>query len=571
MKTLFPSKKIAIGYGLLFLLALVLRFYQLNIPMLSEQEASLALQAAGMPAAAPASMSGLAAVIAPILFLFGKSETTARVIPAVFGLLIIFTPFLFRKYLGDKAAVILSILLMFDPSIAAYSRQVNGVMLSLTGLLFAVGFLLNRRYIGAGIAAGFALLGSPSFWPGLLAIGLAGWLTYRKAGSVDELDDQGFPGLEQDDLIKAGIALLGTILLLGSVFMTRPAGMAAPIIQLWSYLQGWAGGISADASLMVMSLLLYQPVVLFMGITESILEIRSGDRKGKFLLWWFFLALMLSVAYPSRGFDSMVFVFLPLLVLSARCIIRIIERSEKPDMVAFGQMTLTILLLLFSWMNFIVVKFPLDNQEATLHMLAAAGGLLLLMIATILIRMGWPSIQCWTGLWMGLAVVFGIYAISTAWRSAGLGKNPETEVWNYQGITSEMDLLTKTAGDISEFNVSSRTGINIVALNYPSNALKWALRDFTSVNDATSLPSLSNPAIVITAGEEVPSLAKAYRGQDFALTRRTSWSLILPEEWIKWIAWREVPSNSDQIILWARADLFPGAEKNAPATISPAE
>jgi hypothetical protein len=45
--------------------------------------------------------------------------------------------------------------------------------------------------------------------------------------------------------------------------------------------------------------------------------------------------------------------------------------------------------------------------------------------------------------------------------------------------------------------------------------------------------------------------------------------LILPEEWIKWYAFREVPSEKQQIILWARTDLFPGAAKTAPATITP--
>jgi hypothetical protein len=232
-------------------------------------------------------------------------------------------------------------------------------------------------------------------------------------------------------------------------------------------------------------------------------------------------------------------------------------------------MALTILLIPFSWMNLLAISFPIEGQEEALRMAASAGGILLLVVATILIHMGWPSKQAWTGLWMGLAVLMGVCTISTAWRSAGLGKNPQAEVWAYDGVTSEMDLLQKTAGDLSEWNVASRTGINIVVMNYPSSALKWALRDFSSVSDTQALPSLSNPAIVITANEEVPSLAKAYRGQDFALTHRTAWDLILPEEWIKWIAWREVPSDDQQVILWARTDLFPGAAKTAPATIIP--
>jgi hypothetical protein len=577
MTKTFSSNKFAIGYSLLLILALILRFHQLNIPMLGEQEASIALQAAGRPVNDTFQAPGLVALLAPVLFLLGKSETAARLIPAVFGTALIFAPFFFKRQLGNKTAIALSILLMFDPSFAAFSRQVNGTVISVCGFVIAAAFLLNRKFIGAGIAAGFALIASPFIWPGILAVWLAFVIAYRRDDSQEDIEDDSLNEpretftFEKNDLLTAAIALAVTLVLIGSAFLTRMCGIAAPFLNLSAYLQGWFKGSGVPASLMLLSFILYQPFVLFSGLYDGFRALKKGDRTGKFLFTWFFFSLLLTVIYSSRGFDSLVFVFIPLLALSARCIIGIIEAAEKPDLPAYGQMVLTILLIPFSWMNILAVTFPVDSQEEALRIAAAAGGLLLLVIATILIRMGWPSKQCWTGLWLGLAIVIGVFTVSTAWRSTGLGKNPQAELWNFKGVSSELDLLQKTAGDLSEFNVSSRTGINIVVLNYPSSALKWALRDFTSVNDARVLPSLSNPAIVITENQAVPSLAKAYRGQDFAITRQTSWDLILPEEWIKWIAWREAPSDSQQAILWARTDLFPGAEKTAPATISPVQ
>jgi hypothetical protein len=573
----FSSNKYAIGYFILLILALVLRFHQLNIPMLGEQEAAIALKAAGTPVNGATDAPGLVALLAPVFFLFGKSETAARLIPAVFGTALIFAPFFFKRQLGNKMAITLSILLMFDPSIVAFSRQVNGTVISVCGLVFAAAFLVNRKYIGAGILTGFALISSPYIWPGILAVWLAFIIAFRKNEDQTENEDESPDELQEtfvigkSDLLTATIALVMMLVLFGSAFLTRMSGIAAPVLNLTAYLQGWFKGSGVPVSLMLFSFILYQPFVFFSGLYDGFRALKTGDRTGKFLFSWFFFSLLLTMIYPSRGFDSLVFVYIPLLALSARCIIRIIEAAEKPDLPAYGQMALTILLIPFSWMNFLVIKFPVDSQEEALRIAAAAGGLLLLAIATILIRMGWPSKQCWTGLWLGLAVLIGVFTVSTTWRSTGFGKNPQAELWNYNGVSSELDLLQKTAGDLSEFNVSSRTGINIVVLNYPSSALKWALRDFSSVNDARVLPNLSNPAIVITENQAVPSLAKAYRGQDFAISQQTSWDLILPDEWIKWIAWREVPSESQQAILWARTDLFPGAEKTAPAAITPVQ
>jgi hypothetical protein len=253
----------------------------------------------------------------------------------------------------------------------------------------------------------------------------------------------------------------------------------------------------------------------------------------------------------------------------AKSVWRIILSTERPEIPALGQMVLVVLLVIFSWMNVIVLKFPIEGQDNILRSVAAVGSLVLLLVASLLIRMGWPPRQASTGLWMGLAILLAIFSFFYRMACCRLGQHPQAELWNYDGITEEIDLLKRTAGDLGEWNINTRQSINIVILDFPSAALKWGLRDFENVKEDTELPNLSNPAVVITRNEKVPSLANSYRGQDFALTRRTSWSLVMPSEWIKWYAFRELSSETEQIILWARTDLFPGAAKTAPATINP--
>ncbi|NMB53424.1 MAG: hypothetical protein GYA15_01875 [Leptolinea sp.] len=573
MKKSYPLY-VLIGYALLFLLAVVLRFNNLGNPLLSEKEAGIALQAAGSTVSTAGMLSGTegwTAILSSVFFALGKSEFTARLLSAVFGTLLIFVPFLFSKNLGKETALILSVLVMFEPGMIAYSRQVNGAIITICGLLFFAGFFLNRRFVLAGLAAGLAAVGSPILWPAAIAFCLTFWLAKKKQNGDTDISDQmtACLSLERKEWVTFICSLGLTVVIMGSAFFTHPIGAAAPILNLAAYLRGWLTVSNLSPFLMLLSFLLYQPFITLFGLFEGIRYSRLDDTSTGLLLWWFVFSTLLVVIYPSRSMDLLLISYIPLLVLAARCIWRIIRSLEKPDIPAYGQMILVILLIPFCWLNVIVLKFPIEGQDSWLRAAAAGGALGLLIIASFLIRMGWPPRQASTGLWMGLAILSAIFMFSTAWRSAGLGMHPETELWNYAGITSEMDLLSRTAADLSEWNVSSRDGINIVILDYPSTAMKWGLRNFNSVKEYQSLPGLSNPAVVITAGKQVPALAEAYRGQDFALVRKTNWSLIMPDDWIKWFAFRQLPTETEQVILWARTDLFAGAARTAPATINP--
>ena len=218
-------------------------------------------------------------------------------------------------------------------------------------------------------------------------------------------------------------------------------------------------------------------------------------------------------------------------------------------------------------MNVIVLRFPIEGQEETLRAAATVGGLVLLAMSALLIHFGWPPRQTETGLFLGFALLACVFMFSSAWRAAGLGKYPQAELWRYDGEVDQLDLLKQTAGDISEWSFLSREGIDITLVNYPSPAIQWAMRDFSKFQSDRYLPVSSNPSIAITTAEDVPALAEAYRGQDFVLVRKTAWSLILPEEWIQWLAFREVPEEKQQVILWARTDLFPGSQNIVPAAL----
>src|SRR5690606_32137458 len=58
-------------------------------------------------------------------FLFGVSDYTARILPAICGVALVMTPFFLRRFLGKYGALSTSALLAISPTIFYYSRFVR--------------------------------------------------------------------------------------------------------------------------------------------------------------------------------------------------------------------------------------------------------------------------------------------------------------------------------------------------------------------------------------------------------------------------------------------------------------
>jgi len=74
----------------------------------------------------------------------------------------------------------------------------------------------------------------------------------------------------------------------------------------------------------------------------------------------------------------------------------------------------------------------------------------------------------------------------------------------------------------------------------------------------------SAPYFVITPLQDNPALSSAYRGQDFTWRREPSWGVLTIYEWIKWSVFREMPYDSETVILWVRNDLFIDTNQSLP-------
>ena len=71
------------------------------------------------------------------------------------------------------------------------------------------------------------------------------------------------------------------------------------------------------------------------------------------------------------------------------------------------------------------------------------------------------------------------------------------------------------------------------------------------------------PPIVITPVMDDLGMPSAYRGQDFVWRQTPLWQEVQSPDWIRWLVFRQLPKESETVVLWARDDLFPDARETS--------
>ncbi|MCC6803069.1 MAG: TIGR03663 family protein, partial [Anaerolineae bacterium] len=121
----------AVAYFVIFVLAIVTRFVNLGARVMSHDESlhtyySWRLETAGDYQHTPL-MHGpiLFHITALSYFLFGDSDFTARIYPAVLGVFLVMAPLLFRRWLGRWGALLASVMMLVSPLLMYYERYIR--------------------------------------------------------------------------------------------------------------------------------------------------------------------------------------------------------------------------------------------------------------------------------------------------------------------------------------------------------------------------------------------------------------------------------------------------------------
>ncbi|MDO8673004.1 MAG: TIGR03663 family protein [Dehalococcoidia bacterium] len=118
-------------YAILVIIAFVMRFWDLGTRALHHDESLHALYSfylfSGRGYQHDPMMHGPFQfhTVALGYFLFGVSDYAARIVPALFGTVLVALPYFIRNYLGRTGAVLAAVMLAFSPSMLYYSRFIR--------------------------------------------------------------------------------------------------------------------------------------------------------------------------------------------------------------------------------------------------------------------------------------------------------------------------------------------------------------------------------------------------------------------------------------------------------------
>ncbi len=198
--------------------AFLLRVIGLNSSSLTLNESENALTALKLFNGGRTGQLLYALPTALLFKMFGDSDFTARLFPALMGVSAVFIPLLLTKRYGRSRMLLLSFLLAADPAFLFWSKRADALVpaIVLTGAAYA--FFLNGRKKTALSCLFIALCGGASCLPALIILCLGGViLSIVRKGDLSPLS------FDRKDI--------GTALLIVLVFITActayPSGFAS--------------------------------------------------------------------------------------------------------------------------------------------------------------------------------------------------------------------------------------------------------------------------------------------------------------------------------------------------------
>ncbi|MBZ0293587.1 MAG: hypothetical protein K8L99_13550 [Anaerolineae bacterium] len=607
-----------VAYALILVLALVLRFAELDTVPLTAHESQQALAAwrmlnTNIP-------GGTIVPESPLLFLLhslgfatlGASETSARLWTAFAGVFLVMSPLLFRDLLGGTRTLLLSILLLCSPVLLLASRFDTPVIWAMSSAVLGLWALWRWWRLRR---AGDALLVAVCMGALLLLTDPAGWvlaLILVGAGVIALMWERGDdPDLDRVPEVRARLrewpwqqSLLVTGLVaaaVSTIAMLYPSGLSS-ISQLLAVGLGGVFQLRADAPIFypLLTALVYEPVIWLFGIAALWMQVRRGTMTflERFFAAWLVLGGIAAILYRGGGPEHALWLVIPATVLASWTFAYILEAASHPFLeiprwskllLSLGMMALlaifviniqavgravlrtqdgSLLVLLGSYLDTISNAFSqISSGQPVLNVDAAS--LIWALIALALMILGgfmaantWGTSATLRGGALGL-LVFGIVtSLGSGWAASVPDSGNAVELWHTQATGREVFLLRDTLAELSERESGGFARLPLVVLAEDDGVVAWTLRDFTTtvyiadVNEARTQSMVLLPTL-----PESPSLGGDYVGQDFILSRNWSLQSLQGFDFLTWWFQRRtrLSETPDEVmVLWLRQDVYNG-------------
>lgn len=351
----------AAGAVALTLLSFVLRLAKIGWLPLSTSEANRAFQALAFLDGRALAPGEQFPRMEPILllgqsgsfFLFGVTDSVARLLPALAGAGVVLLALALWPFVGRAAAMAMAIFLAFSPTMLFASRTAEPQILI---AFFAMLLLVSLLYLGRNpsnwwaAGAGLALGGMLGSGPASISVLLCMIVGFAAAALVDSAGDGAVRNAlknlrSTDTLVVAGLVFLGTLLILfthGFSSISALRGIPDTIVN-WGTLIG-TNESSTPTQYFLLVILLYEILALFCALVGFAVDQKEGPGRlsSLFFLGWFVASLVLFSFSSGRSPQQAALVVLPLLLWAGVGAAGLIQAVDWKQL-SFGRAVLLVL------------------------------------------------------------------------------------------------------------------------------------------------------------------------------------------------------------------------------------
>ena len=545
-----------VWFLLAFLVGLGLRLWHLGSMRFTLAEAQIAQSAwqmaIGKATELPGNMS-YAGLSALLFTLFEPSFLFARLMPALFGSSLILVPWFWRDRIGKTAALLLAIGLAIDPILLSFSRQIVTPIFVVAGLAWAATALKYKRPVLTGALLALAFLGGYSFWMVAL-IGLVAYLVLPKneTQSVDLT-----PFRSKSFLLPFLTSFAISLAVISSAFLLNTEGLGGIAAGLVDFVHIFANAYE---------LLVYQPIII--AIAYSILPLifsfwslvddlraKQPIRNLPFLIGWG-LNLLLCVLLGRQDLGMLVFAAVFAWLGAATHIASIIDTKPEAREVVFGVMVFQVVILGYLQMvSRRLISVPSNTQDFRFAALAVLAGVLLLVITTILVGMGWSREVSRQAFHKSLLIMLIVLTLGLGLRSIRSQQESNTLSLLAGPILLPNNDVESIVDEIDREGRADKTEITY-DLGDLEQQFSWFFRN---QDDWKSTQNVLQADLMLSESETDYSAADVYRGRNVVLFRQIDQQVVKPVDFLKTLLGEPLPLVSQNGVLWVRLNLFTGA------------
>ena len=545
-----------VWFLLAFLVGLGLRLWRLGSMRFTLAEAQIAQStwqmALGKAAELPGNMS-YAGLSALLYYVFEPSFFFARLMPALFGSSLILVPWFWRDRIGKKAALLLAIGLAIDPILLSFSRQIVTPIFVVAGLAWAATALKYKRPVLTGALLALAFLGGYSFWMVAL-IGLVAYLVLpkNKTQSVDLT-----PFRSKSFLLPFLTSFAISLVVISSAFLLHTEGLGGIAAGLVDFVHIFANAYDLQVYQPIIIAIAYSILPLIFSFWSLVDDLRAKQpiRNLPFLIGWG-LNLLLCVLLGRQDLGMLVFAAVFAWLGVATHIANIIDTKPEAREVVFGVMVFQVVILGYLQMvSRRLISVPSNTQDFRFAALAVLAGILLLVITTILVGMGWSREVSRQALQKSLLIILIVLTLGLGLRSITSQQDSTTLSLLAGPILLPNNDVESIVDEIDREGRADKTEITYY-LGDLEQQFSWFFRNQV---DWESAQNVLQADLMLSESAQDFSAADTYRGRNVELFRRIDQQVVKPVDFLKTLLGEPLPMVSQIGVLWVRLNLFTGA------------